>query len=995
MNRSIRLSFGLVLLLLFARPFSGTSHPSKQSRVKVKAENRLRELANLMPGWKHVGRIAFDSLSFSSDHNLIRIYFTTPLSYVPVREPEVKSMEKTVRNRLGRKFRKYQIALYTDHHLLRELIPNQFRIAIPVDQRRITGNKSGRIPVVGQIGKEQPNLGLFNNNIALWESHGWYYESKQDRWKWQRARLFGTVEDISPMSFVLPYLVPMLENGGANVFLPRERDWQPNEVVVDNDRSTAGSEMILPNGLSHPESQPGFLLKDTLFTGENPFHMGTSLRISNLRKDQVIQFLPSFSIKGRYSVSVSYNNDSTSLPNVIYTVYHAGGKTRFLVNQKIGGGTWIYLGTFDFLPGKNPENGMVSVGCDGEEKGTISVDAVKFGGGMGNVARRPSYGTSFNYKLSGKPRYLEGARYYLQSSGFPDTLTYNLNGDKNDYNDDYQSRGEWVNYLMGKPNGPEKMRNSPGSGIPVDLALAFHTDAGIAPHDSIIGTLGIYSTKADNGTFPNGKSRMASRDMSDIIQTQVVDDIRQLYKEEWTRRGLWDKQYSEAWRPNVPTMLLELLSHQNLADMRFGLDPRFRFSVSRSIYKGILKFESYQENRPYVVQPLPVEGFAITKISANSVRLSWKEVNDPLEPSAKPDRYKVYSRLDDLGFDDGTMVADTFLVLKLDQPDRIYSFKVTAINQGGESFPGEILSAGIKGNSKGDVLVVNGFYRICAPSIFDHDGMAGAAWWNDQGVADHQDISFVGNQYDFDRNSKWLDDDSPGWGASYGNMEGKVIPGNSFDFPAIHGKAIMASGYSFTSVGKEAFCRANFDLSPYFATDIILGKERSTPGLKDPAAMDFKIYTPAFKTKISDLTKKNGRLFLSGAYIGSEFGERNDSLTADFARDILHFNWRTGHASKGGEFYTTDFARKWLNGNWNFNVEYTPDIYSVESPDGIEPAGKNVITAFRYQENNVSAGILFNGNCRIIAMGIPFETIVERSERNRLMEQIIRFFESK
>jgi len=429
--------------------------------------------------------------------------------------------------------------------------------------------------------------------------------------------------------------------------------------------------------------------------------------------------------------------------------------------------------------------------------------------------------------------------------------------------------------------------------------------------------------------------------------------------------------------------------------MRFGLDPRFRFSVSRSIYKGILKFESYQENRPYVVQPLPVEGFAITKISANSVRLSWKEVNDPLEPSAKPDRYKVYSRLDDLGFDDGTMVADTFLVLKLDQTDRIYSFKVTAINQGGESFPGEILSAGIKGNSKGDVLVVNGFYRICAPSIFDHDGMAGAAWWNDQGVADHQDISFVGNQYDFDRNSKWLDDDSPGWGASYGNMEGKVIPGNSFDFPAIHGKAIMASGYSFTSVGKEAFCRADFDLSPYFATDIILGKERSTPGLKDPAAMDFKIYTPAFKAKISDLTKKNGRLFLSGAYIGSEFGERNDSLTADFARDILHFNWRTGHASKGGEFYTTDFARKWLNGNWNFNVEYTPDIYSVESPDGIEPAGKNVITAFRYQENNVSAGILFNGNCRIIAMGIPFETIVERSERNRLMEQIIRFFESK
>jgi len=995
MNRSIRLSFGIVLFLLFVLPFFGTSHPLKRSRLSAKAESRLRELKNVLPEWQHVGRIAFDSLSILSDQNLIRIDFTTPLSYVPLRESEVNSIEKSVRNTLGRKFRKYQVALYTDHHLVRELIPNQLRTTIPVDQSRISGNQPGRIPVVKQVGKEPPSLGLFNNNIALWESHGWYYESKQDRWKWQRARLFGTIEDMSPMSFVLPYLVPMLENSGANVFLPRERDWQSNEVVVDNDRSTAGSEVILPNGLSNHEFQPGFLLKDTLFTGENPFCLGTSLRIHSLNKDQVVQYLPSFRANGRYSVSVCYQSDSSAISNVIYTVYHAGGKTQFLVNQKIGGGTWIYLGTFDFMPGKNPDTGMVTVGYDGEENGTISVDAVKFGGGIGNVARRPSQGAAFNYKLSGKPRYLEGARYYLQSSGFPDTLTYNLNEDKNDYNDDYKSRGEWVNYLMGKPNGPEKKRNTTGLKIPVDLALAFHTDAGIAPNDSIIGTLGIYSTKADNGSFPNGKSRMASRDISDIIQTQVVNDIRKLYKEDWTRRGLWDKQYSEAWRPNVPTMLLELLSHQNLSDMRFGLDPRFRFSVSRAIYKGMLRFESYQENRSYVVQPLPVEDFAITKINTNSFRLSWKSVIDPIEPSAKPDKYKVYRRLGDSGFDNGSVVADTSVILKLDQNDKIYSFKVTAINQGGESFPGETLSVGMKSNSKGDILVVNGFYRICAPSIFDKNGMAGVAWWKDQGVADRQDISFVGNQYDFDRNSKWLDDDSPGWGASYGNMEGKAIPGNSFDFPLIHGKAIMAAGYSFTSAGKEAFCRADFDLSPYFATDIILGKERSTPGLRDSASMDFKIYTPAFKAKISDLTKKNGRLFLSGAYIGSEFGEHNDSLTADFARDILHFTWRTGHASKGGGFFATDYARKWLIGNWNFNVEYNPDIYSVEAPDGIEPAGKNVIAAFRYGENNVSAGVLYNGNCRIVAMGLPFETILESSEQYNLMAQIIRFFESK
>ncbi|HEY3388110.1 MAG TPA: hypothetical protein VGK38_00950, partial [Prolixibacteraceae bacterium] len=811
-----------------------------------------------------------------------------------------------------------------------------------------------------------------------------------------------------------------LENSGANVFLPRERDWQSLAVIVDNDKSTPGSEFKIPEGVSADQSVKGFLLKDTLFSGDNPFQLGTSLRFQNSKdsNNKFIKYIPLFSEKGRYSVSVAYQSDDASSTEVKYTVYHAGGKTDFFVNQRIGGGTWIYLGTFDFLSGKNPETGMVTVSCESKEPGFISADVVKFGGGMGNVARRPAEEMIsnkkslsenetpnslsdkknpllFNYKLSGKPGYLEAARYYLQSAGFPDTLTYNLNNNKNDYNDDYQSRGDWVNYLMGKPNGPGKHREIAGLKIPIDLAFAFHTDAGVTPNDSIIGTLGIYSTMADKGVFPNGKSRMASRDLSDLIQTQLVDDIRKIYNPQWTRRGLWDKQYSEAWRPNVPTMLLELFSHQNIADMRFGLDPRFRFDVSRAIYKGMLKFQSYQENRPYVIQPLPVDHFAITKLGENSFKLSWSAVNDPLEPSAKPDKYKVYQRIDDNGFDNGVIVEDTALVLNLGQYDQIYSFKITALNKGGEGFPSEILSVGQKSNSKGNILVVNGFNRICAPAIFDNGVTSGIEWWKDQGVADRQDISFVGFQYDFDRKSKWLDDDSPGWGASYGNMEGKVIPGNSFDYPFIHGQAIMAAGYSFVSTSDEVFSQPKFDITSYFATDLILGEERSTKNLKDSTLLDYKIYTPQMMSRISELTGKGGKLIISGAYIGSEFGESNDTITSKFAEDILHFKWRTGHASKGGSFYATDYARVWFNGKWNFNTEFRPGIYAVEAPDGIEPSGKNAISAFRYGENNVSAGVVFAGKYKIVAMGLPFEAITESTDRKMIMQQIFNFFESK
>ncbi len=59
----------------------------------------------------------------------------------------------------------------------------------------------------------------------------------------------------------------------------------------------------------------------------------------------------------------------------------------------------------------------------------------------------------FSWKLSGMPRYLEAARYWLQYAGMPDTLVYTPTNYRNDYNDDYQSRGYWVNYLTADPYG--------------------------------------------------------------------------------------------------------------------------------------------------------------------------------------------------------------------------------------------------------------------------------------------------------------------------------------------------------------------------------------------------------------------------------------------------------------------------------------------------------------------------------------------------------------
>ena len=99
-------------------------------------------------------------------------------------------------------------------------------------------------------------------------------------------------------------------------------------------------------------------------------------------------------------------------------------------------------------------------------------------------------------------------------------------------------------------------------------------------------------------------------------------------------------------------MLLELLSHQNFADMRYGSDPRFKFLVSRAIYKAILRHVSFQYGRP-LRRPAAArrEGFsAVFAERDDEVRLQWHGVEDPLEASASPTGYVLYTRIGDGDF---------------------------------------------------------------------------------------------------------------------------------------------------------------------------------------------------------------------------------------------------------------------------------------------------------------------------------------------------------
>ena len=618
-----------------------------------------------------IGHITIDSVAIKG--NALQLFANMNCSYIPFRENNVAEIYQGISALLPAELTKYRLQLHTNKHCIEELIPQALRSK--KDKKALVFSQEVKKPLVTKVSRPYtPTNGLQNRHIALWQSHGFYYEPKLDRWEWQRARCLQTVEDLYTQSFVLPYLVPMLENAGANVLIPRERDYQTAEIIIDNDGCLNTRSIYTEKVTDKPWMQgvgKGFAHLRPLYTDfENPFKEGTFRTIETIKKgkESVAEWIPEIPRDGQYAVYVSYHTVPNSSDDALYTVHHKGGASRFKVNQQMGGGTWIYLGTFGFDAGQDNAYKVTLSNRSAKAGQTVTADAIKIGGGMGNIARRISEeGATDNlkssdktanssdetkqtktthqspytaiYQESGYPRFCEAARYWMQWAGIPDSV-YSESQGKNDYTDDYKSRAIWVNYLAG---GSAANPTERGLNIPVDMAFAFHSDAGTTLNDSIIGTLGIYQTDSYKGVFANGASRYLSHDLTDLIQSNIVRDIRTLYEPQWTRRGKWNQSYYEARVPQVPTMLLELLSHQNFADMRYGLDPRFRFTVSRAIYKGMLQFLCSQYRTNYIVQPLPVDHMALRMISENEIELTWQAVADPLEPTANAEKYIVYN----------------------------------------------------------------------------------------------------------------------------------------------------------------------------------------------------------------------------------------------------------------------------------------------------------------------------------------------------------------
>lgn len=892
-----------------------------------------------------------------------------------------KRTTKDVRKALPKQFSRYDVRIFVVDTPLEDFVaeaPSKTNADNKDKPRKRHGGWWGEISYDGKPWVSNTSLphsitgALGGKHISLWASHGRFFDATKGSWRWQRPNMFSTNEDLFTQTIVVPYLIPMLENAGANVFTPRERDWQTEEVIIDDaDRAPYYMESKA-SGKWSDGNVAGFAMPQGIISdGYNPFEKGAVRVVAATKSDNAstATYQPNFNKSGRYAVYVSYITLEKSVDDALYSVYHQGMRTDFRVNQRMGGGTWVYLGTFYFDSGCSEYNKVV-VTANSQQKGVVTTDAVRFGGGMGNIERG---GTT-----SGMPRCLEGARYYAQWAGAPYSR-YSVYAGQDDYKDDINVRSLMTNWLAGgSPYAP----SCEGKGVPIDLSLAVHSDAGYnTDMESIYGSLAVCTTDHNDGKLDAGLSRSHSKDLCEMMLETMKKDLAARYGS-WEWRDLYDRNYSETRLPLMPSAIIETLSHQSFPDMRLAHDPDFKFTMARSIYKTLLRYEAKAHGEKAIVSPLSPIHFSISLDNKGNATLTWNEQKDREESTASPTSYNVYMAMGGMGYDNGTNVRQQKHTVHL-VADLTYRFRITAVNGGGESFPSEELCVVWHGADAKTILVVNGFQRLSSPAVRNNATEKGFDIAEDPGVSYGMTAGWAGQQLIY--STATAGREGPGTFAYCGNeLAGRFIAGNDFNYTTEHVAAIAsANKYNVVSTTRSVVEEGDITLSDFAAVDIILGNERND----GHSLVPYKTFTKNMRKRL--LAYRNsgrGALLISGSYIASDMMEADER---EFLRTVL------GCDFSGTERLYNNMVQG-LQQSLAITNTLNPDHYATTQSDVLSPvtlpgSAASPFIAMQYA-NGKTAAVAYKGTgFTTFTMGFPFECITSATQRAITMQGIMNF----
>ncbi len=733
--------------------------------------------------------------------------------------------------------------------------------AHPVVRNSVGG---GRFPLNGA---------LSGKTIIISPGHGWYYSSNTEEWHTQRGLVNGIIEDFTNWRMA-GHVIQALEHAGARVISCRERDIATAEVIVDND---AGS----------PDYTDGSGWSTSTYVGFNEGSYRTSPTTSTEPMATSAFWSVDLPAPGAYAVYVAFRAGENRVTDARYTVHHGANASTVLVDQTGDDRRWVYIGSYVFSA-DGAHNEGVELSNFSVESGYVVADTVKIGGGMGSLER--------NGSSSGKPRWQEAARYWVEFSGAPGEVYHETWTEENSA--DVTTRPLYADWRGG------------------DLYLSLHSNAAGS------GNVG-YGTE----TFMyDGVPVAGSERWRDLVNAEIVGAIRSEWDANWTNRGLKTANFGELRELlTMPGCLTEIGFHDTEYDAFFLKRPPFRATVARAVAKAALDY--FESSLPLF--PLPVKNIALEALDVGTVRLSWNPQDDATYPNSDPTGYRIYISEGGTGFDNGTLrTTENHYDFDNLSPGMLYAFRVSATNVGGESLWSEPVVARINGWDKPNILIVNGFDRLDA-SIQEEE--------------------------------------------------------NNREYALLHAKSIQAAGdYYFLSTSNEAFASGSMSLYPYEMLDWIAGEEAKLTDELDA----YRSLSVEERQQIQTFVNQGGNLFISGSEIGWDVAVSADGEAQYLA--FLNDTLRAGYVSDDAD----EYGMKGVDGGIFQGITGTFDdgshgVYDVDWPDVLAPE-QGSTTCMTYSDVSKGLGVCYDGDYRLVYLGIPFESIVGNN-RDKVMLSVLNY----
>jgi N-acetylmuramoyl-L-alanine amidase len=720
--------------------------------------------------------------------------------------------------------------------------------------------------------------GLAGKTIYVSAGHGWQWSYNSLNWRPQRGVTVGIIEDHNNAEAVGQYLIPYLEQAGATVIPVRERDWNAARVIVDNDQGA-----------------PGYAETGAWATGGASGYAGGTYRYAITvagAPTATASWQLAVPRSGTYALYAWVYPGWNRATDVQYTIAHAGGTSGVRLNQRIRQPMWRYLGTFPFYAG------TATVTLDNAAAGSGAVviaDALRLGGGALDSLAGIVTDAPFPPQ---RPWWEIATFYYSQWMGL-----------------DYAA-WEGFNDVTARPMYARW--HHAGSGEDA-LFIAWHTNG----YNGALRGTETYVHNDD--TYPR---TLGSLELQTAIHTELLHDIRAGWDAAWVDRGrrqanlgelrmLWDDDFAT----RMPGVLLEIAFHDHPEDAQALKDPRFNQLAARAVYQGIVGYFEQRAGVDLVTLPEPPTHLRVQNLGGGAVRVVWQP--PPTDGvglrGETATGYRVYTSPDGFAWGAPHAVAGTSTTLTGLAAGQTLYVRVTATNDGGESFPTEILGARVGDHPP--LLIVNGFDRLHADEVVTQiDPIEGP-------------------------NARM-------WAAQM----------NARNYVVHHGQALPAA-YAWNSASNEAVRDGLVSLQDAWLVDWILGEE---------AALEDGVLDAAERAALTAFLDSGRALLISGAYLAWDL----DALGR--APAFLHDVLRAGYVvSDAGTSAVQPVAGGVFAGLDAFTVD-APDAYVVDAPDVLAPLN-GAMVALNYAGGvGGAAAIRYAEGCRrVLVLGFPLEAAPE------------------